>query len=167
MRVLFVHTTPLDRTGGAELSLSEHYLDIERIRFGDRLETVTHVEPGLGNATVPALVLLPLLENAVQHGIAPRSDGGRLGLDIRREGRRICMTVSDDGPGFPDDILGGDEATRAPGERPHIGLENTRARLTMLYGEAGTLTLENPPEGGARVVVRVPLTDSQDGERDV
>ena len=166
LRATLEHEGAQEVTLAEELSLSESYLDIERIRFGDRLQTVTHVEPGLGNATVPALVLLPLLENAVQHGIAPRSEGGRLELDIRRDGRSLCMTVSDDGPGFAEEVLGGDEAARAPGDRPHIGLVNTRSRLAMLYGEAGTLTLLNPTGGGARVVVHVPLEQPRDGGRD-
>lgn len=166
LRATLEHGGAQEMTLAEELSLSESYLDIERIRFGDRLQTVTHVEPGLGNVTVPAMVLLPLLENAVQHGIAPRPEGGRLELDIRRDGRSLCMTVSDDGPGFAEAVLRGDEAARAPGDRPHIGLVNTRSRLAMLYAEAGTLTLENPPEGGARVVVHVPLKEPQDGESD-
>lgn len=166
LRATLEHGGAQEVTLAEELSLSERYLDIERIRLGDRLKTVTHVEPGLGNVTVPALVLLPLLENAVQHGIAPRSEGGELGLDIRRDGRSLRMTVSDDGPGFAGAVLSGDESEQAPGARPHIGLENTRSRLTMLYGEAGTITLENPPEGGARVVVRVPLTHHKDEKHD-
>ena len=166
LRATLEHGGAQEVTLAEELNLSESYLDIERIRFGDRLETVTHVEPGLRTVTVPAMVLLPLLENAVQHGISPRPEGGQLELDIRRDGRSLLMTVSDDGPGFADAVLEGDEVTKAPGDPPHIGLENTRSRLAMLYGEDGTLTLENPPEGGARVVVRVPLTDQQNGERD-
>lgn len=140
-----------------ELALAEHFLEIESIRLGERLQLETHIAPGLSSARVPALLLLPLVENAVKYAVAPRPEGGCVELRAAREGELLHLTVSDDGPGFPEHVLQGqkrDEGTRSP-----IGIENTRARLATLYGPTASLELGSSPSGGATVHVRLPFSE--------
>jgi len=142
-----------------ELEVVRRYLELERLRMGERLETqlpdAGELDAALGSARVPVLVLLPLIENAVRHGLAPLQDGGTLQVLVERRGPSLVLVVQDDGPGFPDEVLRG-RAT--DGERPSIGLANTRERLITLYGDAGRLELTNPEAGGARAEVHLPLS---------
>lgn len=128
-----------------ELAFVERYLAIEATRFGDRLTVELAVEPGTGEALVPRLVLQPLVENAVRHGIEPRPGPGRVTVRAAREGDALCLEVTDTGPG-PAAVA------RAGG----LGLENTRARLRHLYGERQRVALERAPGGGAIVRVELP-----------
>lgn len=148
---------PLDE----ELRVVEKYLDIERVRLGERLALDLSIEAGVGAARVPALVLLPLVENAVRHGVAPRPEGGRVRVEARREGEELLIVVEDDGRGFPVEVLDG-RATGTREDRRSIGLENTRARLAAMYGEAGGIELENLEPTGARVRVRVPYREGEE-----
>ena len=141
-------------TLGEELELVERYVDVERIRLGERLRVEIAFEPGAADARVPTLVLLPLVENAIVHGIAPRREGGVLSLSARREGAQVLIEVRDDGPGFPAGVLAGGGAAS---ERTPIGLANTRERLAAHYGDDASLELENPAQGGARALLRLPL----------
>ena len=140
-----------------ELALAEQFLEIESIRLGERLQVETHIAHGLSSARVPALLLLPLVENAVKYAVAPRPEGGCVELRAERKGEQLHLTVSDDGPGFPDHVLQGE--VRDEGERSPIGIENTRARLATLYGEAASLELQSPPGGGATVHVKLPFSE--------
>jgi two-component system LytT family sensor kinase len=132
-----------------ELAFLERYLDIERIRFQDRLTVERSVEPETLDALVPNLLLQPLVENAIRYGVAPRSGGGRVELSARRVAGELELCVADDGPGF---ALGGASAPEGFG----VGIANTRARLAQLYGEAGRLELGERGEGGACVRLRLP-----------
>lgn len=140
-----------------ELALAEQFLEIESIRLGERLQVETHIATGLSSARVPALLLLPLVENAVKYAVAPRPEGGCVELRARRKGEQLHLTVSDDGPGFPEHVLQGE--ARDEGERSPIGIENTRARLATLYGETASLELHSPPGGGATVHVKLPFSE--------
>jgi two-component system, LytTR family, sensor kinase len=119
-----------------ELVLVRGYLEIERVRFGDRLDAEVGAAPDALSARVPALVLQPLVENAVRHAVAPRETGGRVRVDARRAGRMLRLTVTDDGPGLPPD---------GPAAGFGIGLANTRERLAQLYGADHRLALEPAP----------------------
>jgi len=131
-----------------ELDVLSLYLDIQRIRFGDRLHVDIDVADDVRDARVPALLLQPLVENAIRHGIAARAAAGRIQVRARRNGARLALEVSDDGQA-PD-------VEPAP-SRKGIGLQNIRARLDALYGPAFTLELTRPAGRGARVVVDMPL----------
>jgi two-component sensor histidine kinase len=131
-----------------ELEFALRYLEIERVRFGERLTVRVEVEPEARSALVPAMLLQPLVENAVKHAVAPREGGGTIALEARRAGGVLRLVVADDGPG-----LAGDAHADGRG----IGLANTRERLRQLYGAAHRLTLEPAPAGGLRVVVELPL----------
>jgi signal transduction histidine kinase len=136
-----------------ELEFIRGYLDIEQIRFRDRLAVTVDVEPEVLDAKVPYLVLQPLVENALRHGIAPRRSQGHLTLQGRRTGDRLELVVRDDGPGIGVGAEGNGE-----GARPGIGLANTRARLSRLYGSAFGLDVTNLPDGdGVEARVTIPF----------
>jgi hypothetical protein len=135
-----------------ELEFIRGYLDIEQIRFRDRLVVSIDVEPGVLDARVPHLILQPLVENALRHGIAPRRSPGHLTLQAGRSGDRLDLLVSDDGPG-----IGTGMGVNGGETRPGIGLANTRARLSRLYGADYALDVTNLPEGGVEARVTLPF----------
>jgi len=128
-----------------ELGFLEHYLAIMRVRFGDRLVIVVDAKPDLLNALVPSLVLQPIVENAIEHGMADRPDIGHVSVRVTKDGPSLQLEVSDDGPG-----LG---ASHKDGNG--IGLANTRERLARLYGPAGQV--ETVSENGLTVRLTIPL----------
>ena len=139
-----------------EFTIAEQYLAVERLRFGDRLTTSIELPTELASTRVPSLVLLPLVENAVRYAVESRTEGGRIEVRAHRDGERVVIEVSDDGPGFPSEILElTGPAVAEPGVRRGIGLANTRARVEMLYGPQAGLELSNRKSGGARIRVRV------------
>ena len=133
---------------GSELALLDRYLDIERVRFGDRLTVDVGVEPPADDAHVPALILQPLVENAIRHGINARPGPGRIQILARRAGGILELSVRDTGEG-----LGARDLTM---RREGIGLSNTRARLAAMYGDEASLRLENAAGGGALVTLHIP-----------
>jgi LytS/YehU family sensor histidine kinase len=128
-----------------ELTFAESYLAIERERFPDRLRVTTEISADSRDALVPHLLLQPLVENAVQHGVSARVGQGAVVIRSWRIDDELHVTVENDGPPY---VAG--NATSG------IGLANTRARLTTIYGERGTLTLAARPEGGAVAHVTLP-----------
>jgi LytS/YehU family sensor histidine kinase len=125
------------------------YCDIEQTRFRDRLDVQFDVDDDALNALVPTLVLQPLVENAIRHGIAKRPEGGTIRIAARVNGAQLYLTVEDDGPGLPADW--------DPDTDQRVGLSNTRARLRELYGDRQTFELRNQPEGGLRIDIALPL----------
>ena len=138
-------TVPL----GEELAFLQAYLDIERVRFGVRLKVETLVAPGLEGVPVPSLLLQPVVENAVRHGIAPRAEGGVIRITARRHGAALVLSIEDDGVGTSADVL---EEGREKGGRG-FGLFALRERLRAV---GGTLAIERPQAGGTRVTVTLP-----------
>jgi two-component sensor histidine kinase len=133
-----------------ELDFLERYLGIERIRFSDRLDVHLDVEPETLDARVPNLILQPLVENAIRHGIAPRAEGGRLDVRARRRNGKLELTVHDDGPGMAPGHAATDSSNG-------IGLANCRARLTQLYGDDHGFEYGRLPDGGFSVVLTLPF----------
>lgn len=133
-----------------ELDWLERYLEIEQIRFQDRLAVQLTIEPETLEARVPNLILQPLVENAIRHGIAPFSSAGRIEIIARRRKGVLQLSVRDDGPGLPDE--------HAPALKEGIGLSNTRARLLHLYGDAQHFEIGNAPEGGLRMRLEIPFS---------
>ncbi len=134
---------PLSR----ELEFVRRYLEIEQIRLEDRLRVAYEIEPRAKDALVPNLVLQPLVENAIHHGVAPRAEGGTIVIRAAVSGDRLRLSVADDGAG----LAGG------PDRVVRIGLGNTLARLRDLYGEAFDFKLAEREGGGVIVEVDVPL----------
>jgi LytS/YehU family sensor histidine kinase len=130
-----------------ELRILQAYLDIEQTRFEDRLAVRTDMPPEVLEAGVPALLLQPLVENAIRHGASPRTGRGEVAVRGSREGDRLRLEVRDTGSGFP------------PGGqcREGLGLRNTRARLRQLYGPEQEFVLSNDPRGGAVVTIALPF----------
>jgi LytS/YehU family sensor histidine kinase len=132
---------------GDELTFARRYLEIEEVRFGDRLRVDFDISPETEEALVPPMILQPLVENAVRHAVLPRVAGGAIGIVASRESGWLTLGVHDDGPG----------ADSAGARRPGLGLANTRQRLAELYGEAGQLTLSQSARGGLAVSIRLPF----------
>ncbi|MEM7787674.1 MAG: histidine kinase [Bacteroidota bacterium] len=152
----------LARGGAAEVPLSEEvefarrYLDVEGVRFGDRLRVAIDVEADALAAYVPPLLLQPLVENAVRHGVLPLEGGGSVHVGGRRLGAdRLVLQVADDGPGLPptSDSDAPDSGTG------HVGLANVRARLAAAYGDDAALSLRRAEGGGCLAEVDLPFRE--------
>jgi len=130
-----------------ELDFLQRYLEIEQTRFGDRLRVRMDVAPDTLDAQVPNLILQPIVENAIRHGIEPHARTGLIELRARREEQTLKLEVQDNGGGMADHGA----------SREGVGLSNTRARLKQLYGVAHRFELANSREGGLVVSVRLPF----------
>ena len=130
-----------------ELEFARLYLASEQVRFQDRLRTNVSVEPELLDAAVPHMLLQPIVENAIRHGIGRLSAAGKIDISAQRSGDLLRIEVRDDGPGIAQEPASG------PG---HIGLANTRPRLRQLFGDAAILTLENATPTGAVATIVLP-----------
>lgn len=139
------HEVPLKH----EVEFIARYLEIERTRFQERLEVEVDVEPDTLDALVPSMILQPLVENAVRHGIGPRAAGGRVRVAASAHAGQLRLIVSDNGPGMPP-------PSRAAA-REGIGLANTRARLEELYGESHRFLLQRSSGGGLQATLVIPL----------
>jgi hypothetical protein len=147
------HEVPLER----ELEVLEHYIGILRVRFQDRLTVSFHIDEETRCALVPNLILQPLVENAIRHGVAPSARPARIDVRAWRVGDGLELRVEDDGVG-----------ARAPtGPRSGVGLDNTRSRLETLYGARHRFAAGGGAEGGFTVAIRVPFrqddTDAEEG----
>jgi two-component system sensor histidine kinase AlgZ len=140
---------PLDE----ELRVVRAYLDIERVRFGDRLRYDVHLDEGTASATVPRMALQTLVENSVKYAVSPRRDGGSIQVIAVATDGRVRVTVEDDGPGF-------DAARRPEGH----GLALLDARLAMLFGDRASMRVESRP-GDTAVTLDVPRGPDEKGVR--
>jgi sensor histidine kinase YesM len=145
----------LDNVGTQEVSLREeleflnNYLEIEQTRFQDRLSVRIEIEPSALDARVPNLILQPLVENAIRHGIAPRARPGLVEIRAARENGMVKLQVRDDGPGLNSDS-----------SKPFvkgIGLTNTEARLEQLYGSEHRFEIKNAVGRGLQVAIAIPF----------
>ena len=147
----------LENSGTQEVTLQQEleflkcYLEIERIRFQDRLTTHLDIDPRTLDAPVPNLILQPIVENAIRHGIAARSAPGRIEIQAKRNNGCLRIEVKDNGPGLSPNHSG-----NARMKDGGLGLANTRARLAQLYGAAHRFELANAPEGGLVVTLEIP-----------
>ncbi|WP_426113964.1 sensor histidine kinase [Massilia sp. PWRC2] len=132
-----------------ELAFLEHYLAIQRIRFGDSLDVQLDIDAAVLRAAVPNLFLQPLVENAIRHGIGPRAGGGRLVIGAHARGGCLHVEVVDDGVGLPPAW----SAEASSG----LGLSITRARVLGLHGDGGALRVSERAGGGTRVALHWPL----------
>jgi two-component system, LytTR family, sensor kinase len=132
-----------------EIQILNLYLDIQQIRFQDRLRIRVNIPPETENINIPNLILQPLAENAIQHGISKLSSAKRIDISASKNDNFLTIVISDDGPGLPDDW----ERLKQNG----IGLINTEFRLQKIYGESFKLNLRNNQYGGASVILSLPL----------
>ena len=140
------HEVPLAN----ELSLTEHYLDIEKARFGARLCINLRIGPDVLRALVPYMLLQPLVENAIRHGIAPRPDGGCVDIHIERQHDRLHLRLRNDGMAAPREMA--DRASRPSA----VGLRNVRERLEKLYGDDHRFELALAEDGRCEVSIELP-----------
>lgn len=155
----------LQRVGVQEVPLQEEldflskYLEIEQTRFRDRLTVVFDVKADTLHALVPNLLLQPLVENAIKHGIGPRPTPGRITVRARRNGALLELDVQDNGVGL--------SAARLTDFNRGVGLSNTRSRLDHLYGSLHRFEFRQPAEGGLLVCIAIPMVElaiAEDGE---
>ncbi len=136
---------------GRELELAEAYLRLLQLRMEDRLQFSIDADAASRDAALPPLLLQPLVENAIQHGLEPKIDGGRLRIEVRRQDGELLLTVSDDGLG--------PQAPKRRGPGNGIALDNIRQRLRALYGDAAWLAIE-PLQPGTRATLRLPFSST-------
>lgn len=144
-----LETHPTFHTIADELNLVRTYLQIQRARFGDRLRTTIEAAPGVETARVPVLLLQPLAENALRHGLADKVEPGFVRVSVDRRADTLVIKVEDDGAG----VAGGWRLDGSQG----TGLANLCARLRALYGDAASLTAGSGPAGGFSVTARLPF----------
>lgn len=144
-------------TLGEELDVLRRYLEIEQVRFSDRLQVHMTVDEELLETAVPNFLLQPLVENALRHGVFRSASAGRVDISARRVDGQVELLVMDDGPGLPADCEWG------------LGLSNTAARLATLHGESASLAVSSNHDGGTTATVRLPfrrLLNGETGETD-
>ena len=133
-----------------ELSFTERYLAIEQVRFSDRLQVRWSIDPAVRDALVPEFILQPLVENAIRHGIARRSELGLIEITAGEQKGELVLSVRDNGPGY------------YPGSAVGVGLSNSRARLETLFGDKAKLQVSNAEEGGTIAIMSFPLNGQRD-----
>jgi LytS/YehU family sensor histidine kinase len=148
LRGLLRTSSDLEAPLASELQLLRNYLEIEQIRFGDRLRVAWHVDDDVTSALVPPLILQPVVENALRHGLWPRTEGGELTVAARRAGAELELEVVDQGVG----LAPGFDLDRTTG----VGLANVRARLAQMYGADAGLDITAGAAGGVRVRLHFP-----------
>ncbi len=147
----------LENSGSQEVTLEQEmeflrcYLDIQRIRFQDRLLTRIDIAQPTLDAKVPNLILQPIVENAIRHGIAPRSTPGLIEIESKQRNGVLRIEVRDNGPGLPSHRISESLFKRG------LGLANTETRLERLYGAAHLFDLSNNPDGGLIVTLEIPF----------
>jgi two-component system LytT family sensor kinase len=134
-----------------EVEYLQRYLDIQKVRLGERLLIKMDIPAALLQAQVPNLLLQPLVENAIKHGIAKRAAGGTVHVAAANHNGKLCLSVYNDGPDFPADR----QATRTG-----VGISNLRTRLQILHGNESDLTLNQTDTGAVEVVVSLPLKEA-------
>ena len=137
-----------------ETEFLQCYLDIEQVRFGDRLTVAFELEPQTLSAQVPHLILQPLVENAIQHAIAPRAAPGHINIEAKRLNSFLRVAISDNGPGISSNgnFVG----------KKCVGLSNVRTRLQQIYGSDFRFELMNANDGGLTVVMEIPFRREAD-----
>lgn len=142
-----------------EIELVELYLQIARIRFGDKLAVDIVVDPAAVDLEVPSFVLQPLVENALKHGLSPDNAGQSIDVSARRIGQSLELIVEDNGRGLDGSTTNSGRfmAARPSVDGLGIGLTNTRSRLKVLFGERYLFRMNNTASGGCRVEIRLPL----------
>ena len=132
-----------------EFALLQHYLEIQSLRLGNRLRFSSALPEELADFRLPPLLVQPLVENAVRHGVEPLIEGGWIGLSAFAEEDHVVINVADSGVGLANDPTG-------PDSQDAVGLENIRARLQLRYGEQAFLHIQSRPEGGLIALIRIP-----------
>ena len=163
----FLRHTLVNKQGGKvtlaeEIATLKLYLDIERMRFEERLRTDFRIDEGASKARLPSLLLQPLVENAIKYAVSQQEEGAQIRIAARLLGQRLQIMVADTGPGLPGAAVGGridPDALPASEKRNStgVGLANIRDRLAQAYGEDHRFEIRAPADGGFTVVIELPL----------
>jgi two-component system, LytTR family, sensor kinase len=153
-----------------EMAFIDDYLSIEVIRFGkEKLQIVKEIDEETLGIMVPSMLLQPIIENAIRHGLSPRVEGGEILLRSYRQNGRLILEVRDNGVGIPAHVLervfgrsgdersGGEMTDPEQGSRPGIGISNVRERLRVLYGSDCQFEIDSTPRGGTAIQIGIPL----------
>lgn len=172
---VFLRHTLVAQPGGKvtlaqEVETLRLYLSIEKMRFEERLRTEFEIEGAAAKALLPAMLLQPLVENAIKYAVSPQEDGAQISLVARQIGRRLRITVSDTGPGPPldkektelTDKLAGLGLAQAKPTSTGVGLVNIRDRLAQAYGDDHLFDIRAPSGGGFSVIIEIPFTTTHD-----
>jgi len=147
-----------------ELDFTDDYLDIEVVRFGEKLRVVKEIAPDTLDIIVPSMLLQPLIENSIKHGLEPRISGGTITLRSRIADGRLLLEIEDDGVGIEP---GGPTTAPVSGlvhEGSGIGMRNVRERIQVLYGDEAHVDIISRPGRGTRVSLRMPLATREEGD---
>lgn len=154
LRLTMDTKTHLEISLKEELKIVDNYLEIEKLRFADRLQVKTDIAPDTGDALVPAMLLQPLAENAVRHGISKKMDKGCITILSQRRNEKLELMVQDDGPGMKENAV---EESMSRG----IGLKNIRERLKKFYGDKSLMTIDSKENRGFMVKITIPFKTSE------
>ena len=147
-----------------ELAFTDDYLDIEVVRFGEKLRVAKEISPDTLDIIVPSMLLQPLIENSIKHGLEPRISGGTITLRSRIADNRLLLEIEDDGVGIEP---GGPIIAPVSGlvrEGSGIGMRNVRERIHVLYGDEASVDIVSRPGRGTRVSLRMPLATREEGD---
>ena len=167
----FLRHTLVTQPGGKvtvaqEVETLKLYLDIERMRFEERLRTDFRIEEEAAKATLPAMLLQPLVENAIKYAVSPQEEGAEIAVMAQVVGPRLRVTVSDTGPGMNaqnvEDGLPAVRPSRARRDSTGVGLTNIRDRLAQAYGEEHRFEIRSPESGGFSVLIELPLESDEE-----
>ena len=168
----FLRHTLVSEPGGKvaiahEVETLQLYLEIERMRFEERLQTEFAVDALAARAAIPSMLLQPLVENAIKYGVSKPEEGARISLKAKVIGARLRVSVSDTGPGIQNLNLPANELTKVPSSTG-VGLANIAERLSQAYGDDHRFDIETPAEGGFTVIIEIPFEPiaSSDAVRD-
>ena len=162
----------LETEPGGKVTLAQEvetlklYLDIERMRFEDRLRTEFNVDPRAAKACLPSMLLQPLIENAIKYAVGAQEEGARISLSAQLVGDRLRVAVSDTGPGMSGDagtgVLPGAITGISQHDSTGVGLANIRDRLAQAYGDDHLFEIRSPPDGGFTVIIELPYDPEED-----
>ena len=170
----FLRHTLVNEPGGRvtleeEIETLKLYLEIERMRFEDRLRTKFSVEPAAAKALLPSLLLQPLVENAIKYAVSPQEEGAQINVTARLVGQRLRITVADTGPGLQNtqgrpNLTSMNTSGTGIVSSTGVGLANIRDRLTQAYGESHVFETRSPAQGGFTVVIEIPFEAAEEEE---
>jgi two-component system LytT family sensor kinase len=161
-RYVLIHADRPFSSLGEEVEFLRTFLEIEQIRFGERLSVKFEVDPAAGHLMIPSLILQPLVENAIKHGIAPKIGKSRITVGARCVDDMIRVDIDDDGVGLRQSAASDRQLLARMTNSTGIGLHNIRERLSTLYGAAAQLTLTDPESAGCRATLTIPVNGAKD-----
>lgn len=168
----FLRHTLVSQPGGTvtveqEVETLKLYLDIERMRFEERLQTEFDIAEEASEGVLPSLLLQPLIENAIKYAVSPLEEGAKISLSAQVSGKRLRLVVSDTGPGLksPVESTRGEVPASASPDSTGVGLTNIRDRLAQAYGDEHLFEIRSPANGGFTVIIELPF--EREGEEEV